>query len=394
MSSPRIALAVTTGLIALALVLPVGAASTPRASPADMAGSWSNLTSGRSPPAAAGTMMAYDSAADRFVWFGGWNGSLPLNETWELDAATGAWTRLAPPIAPLARADAAFVYDANDQLFYLFGGWSQYPNGTVYRLNDTWSFSLALDRWDRISPSVAPSPRSDAAVGFDSSDDRLVLFGGFSGTEYLGDAWSFSPTTANWQPLPATSPEPSPRADGRMTYLPTTNSFVLFGGNNFSGPDLTFHHLDDTWSFSYPSRSWTEISTTRAPTARDYAVQALDPATDWVLLYGGYGNRTILGDCWAFSTTNQTWWLISSGGVSTPPGRYAGAGGFDASSQRFVIFGGLGGTGLLNDTWTLDLAQTPPGSPAAFPWVWVAATGVAVGAAATVWAVWTRRSRS
>lgn len=352
--------------------------------------SWSNLSTPRSPPSAAGTMMAYDANASRFVWFGGWNGAVPLNQTWELNDANSVWTQLAPRTAPPPRADAALTYDPLDQLFYLFGGWSQYPNGSVYRLNDTWAYSLAFDRWTELFPPVAPSPRSDAAVAFGPAQNAILLFGGFSGTTYLGDTWSYSPPQGTWTQRSPGATSPGPRADGRMNYDSATNQFVLFGGNDYSGPNLTFHHLNDTWTFQYGGPDWSQILTLRAPPARDYAVQAFDPASGWILLFGGFGNRTILNDLWAFDPGNSTWWPLLA--PSAPPPRYAGAGGFDDANLALVIVGGLGGTGLLNDTWALGMAS-PSGSSALFPWMLVLEVGVPLAIVVAALALWARRSR-
>ena len=332
--------------------------------------------------------MAYDSATDRFVWFGGWNGSLPLNQTWVFDPTSHVWTPLDPPHAPIARADSAFVYDSVNGLFYLFGGWAEYPNGTIYRLNDTWTYSLALDRWTEVSTTPSPSPRSDVAIAFDPRADAIVLFGGFSGTTYLGDTWSFSPGAGRWTSVAPLSLAPSARADGRMTYDNLTDQFVLFGGNNYSGPNLTFHHLNDTWSFRYGPSTWSPVAGSRSPVARDYAVQAFDPATGWVLLFGGYGNRTILNDLWAYNPSNESWWPLTS--PAPPPPRFAGTGGFAVANSTLVIVGGLGTNGLLNDTWffVVGAASSTP-----FSFIGVVAFGIGVLGVSMAVSLWVIRSQ-
>jgi hypothetical protein len=344
-------------VVAVAVLAAVGAFGVAGAVRPTAAGTdgwvWTDLTHGPAPPPSAGDLLAYDSGADRFVEFGGWNGPT-LNGTWAFDPTTAAWVPLHPPSSPPVRADAAFVYDSIDGLCYLFGGWTQYPNGTYVRYDDTWSFSLASDRWTELFPSVSPSPRSDSAVAFDPTTNEVVLVGGFSGTTYLGDEWTYSPAQRTWAPFVPPGPAPSPRADGRMVFDSVNGTFLLFGGNDFSGANFTFHHLNDTWSFSLSARQWTEVLSSRAPPARDYAIQAFDPAHDRVLLTAGFGNRTILNDLWAFSPANNTWWPLP---VShPPPPRYAGVGGFDPVGGRLIVSTGAGTAGLLNDTWSLGPA--------------------------------------
>jgi len=345
----NIALAACAAILAMTGVSGVAGGAGPH-SAYGSAWAWTNFTHGPAPPSSAGDLLAYDEAANRFVEFGGWNGST-LNETWSLDPTTGAWIQLHPPSAPPVRADAMFIYDSTNGLDYLFGGWTQYTNGTYVRYDDTWSFSLAADRWTELFPSVSPSPRSDSAVAFDPGHEEIVLVGGFSGTAYLGDEWTYSPTSGAWTPFTPSGPVPSPRADGRMVYDSANRTMILFGGNDYSGPNFTFHHLDDTWSLSLATGEWTEILSPQSPPARDYAIQAFDTLHDWVLLTAGFGNRTILNDLWAFSPANGTWWALAVS--APPPGRYAGVGGFDAVDGTLIVSGGAGTGGLLNDTWSL-----------------------------------------
>lgn len=348
-------------------------------------GQWTNVSGARAPPAAAGNMLAYDSNTNQFLYFGGWNGSVPSNETWAFDPVANQWTELSPARAPSPRADGALTYDPVDRLFYLFGGWGQTSGGTTYRLNGTWTFSLTRDTWSRIPTPIAPSPRSDAAVSFDAVADTLVLFGGFNGTSYLGDTWTFAPGIATWSRSALVGPSPSSRADGRMSYDPVQSESILFGGNNNSGPGSTAHHFNDTWAFRLPRGTWTRLVTPQAPGARDYAVQAFDSADGWTLLFGGYGNQTILNDLWALDAGNATWFPLHPGGA--PPPRFAGVGGYDSRNQTLMVFAGLGGAPalpaahLLNDTWVLGAGG--PGSPSpSVPW-WVI-LGVAIGAGVAV----------
>ncbi|HTT34764.1 MAG TPA: kelch repeat-containing protein [Thermoplasmata archaeon] len=382
------------GIMVVALVVlptvlggPIHSAS---AAPSDEFRAWWNVSHGPAPPAAAGNMMAYDGAVDRFVYFGGWNGSVPLNGTWLLDPANGSWSPRHPAIAPLARADAAMVYDPVDDLVYLFGGWAQYANGTIYRLNDTWSYSVGLDAWTELPNGEAPSPRSDSGITFDPTGGVVLLFGGFSGTVYLGGTWSYDPDRHVWSQLTVAGPSPGNRADGRLSFDPALGASLLFAGNDFSGPNLTFHHLNDTWRFNYTDRTWSRVATASSPPARDYAIQGVDPRSGWLIVFSGYGNRTILNDLWAFAPGNATWWPIAL--PSPPPPRYAGTGGFEDAGERFVAFGGAGNTGLLNDTWTLNGTPAPTtGGTATGSLLVLVAIGPTVGAIAVVAAVGLRQ---
>ena len=307
----------------------------------------------------AGALMAYSGRAHRFLLFGGWDGITGLNQTWLLDPSNGTWTRLHPATSPSSRGDGTLVYDSTVDVFILFGGWHELSNGTYLRLADTWTFSLAGDAWTPMHPAAAPSPRSDSMVAYDPAADALLLFGGFDGAHYLGDVWSYALANDTWTPRPS-SVQPSPRSDGRMEYVASQDRFVLFGGNDYNGPNFTFHHLADTWSYTWRNNTWLAIPTGVAPEARDYPVFAYDSRDGVLLLTAGYGDRVILNDLWAFNLTTDSWSAVDT--PVSPPPRYAGVGGYDPADGVFVLFSGAGTAGLLNDVWSLEYA---PGTAAA-----------------------------
>ncbi len=354
----------------------------------EAAGAWTNVTSSPSPPAMAGAVMAYSSRDDRFVVFGGWNGT-DLSGTWSFDPVSRTWSEISTH-APRARGDAAFAYDAWLNVFVLFGGWYEEPLGTYHRLSDTWHFYLANATWIPIEPPEAPAPRSDSAFAFDALHRVFVLFGGFNGASFLADTWYYSAGSERWTSV-ATAGSPGPRADGRIAYGQSSGEFYLFGGNDYSGPNFTFHHLNDSWKFQVDQSRWTAIDQSGGPSARDYAVLAFDTNSGNFLLLGGFGESTILGDLWAFNPSLERWSEVQP--ANPPEPRFAAVGGFDPVQNVFLIFGGLGNQGLLADTWLFSLSggRGPPllGVPGEFVGV---GSAIAIGiAVAVVFRAYARR---
>ncbi len=271
-----------------------------------------------------------------------------------------------------------FVYDSSAGLFVLFGGWHEDPNDTYERLNDTWVFSLPADTWTERHPGRSPSPRSDSEVAYDAADDAVLVVGGFNGATYLGDVWAYNPTGDAWAPRPSVV-EPSPRADGRMVYVPSQRRFLLFGGNDYSGPNLTFHHLADTWAYNWSANAWTVLPEEIGPGARDYAILALDPSASEVLLTSGFGNGTSLNDLWGLNLTNGAWADLTP--AVSPPARFAAAGGFDLVDHLLVVFGGANDTSLRSDTWQYAYGPTAGAAVAPTGFTgWMVGALVAAGA--------------
>lgn len=314
---------------------------------------WSNVTPPVSPPAVGGGMMAFNTLADKFVLFGGSTGEA-TNSTWVLDLHGTGWTLAHPARSPPARADGMFVYDSAADVFLLFGGWYQTPTGAYLRWGDTWAFYLGNDTWIALRPAASPSARSDSAVAYDYAEDVTLLVGGFSGTAYLGDEWAYTFANDSWWPRPS-AVMPSPRADGRMTYDPDTDAFYLYGGNDYSGPNFTYHHLGDTWRYSWSQR-WTQLFPAGTPGALDYAVLAADTASGVLLMNGGYGASVVLGDTWAFNTTRAEWGEVIT--PTSPSPRMAAVGGYDPFANRFVVFSGGDAVSGKDDTWLLNYPPT------------------------------------
>lgn len=63
----------------------------------------------------------------------------PLSDTWEWDGTN--WEQKAPAAAPSARQRHALAYDSARQRVVLFGGMERKSNGTYVDLNDTWEWA-------------------------------------------------------------------------------------------------------------------------------------------------------------------------------------------------------------------------------------------------------------
>jgi hypothetical protein len=58
-------------------------------------------------------------------------------------------------------------------------------------LNDTWVWNGEL--WTQLE-DIGPSARAANALAFDSTRERIVLFGGVAGSAVLADTWEWDGT--------------------------------------------------------------------------------------------------------------------------------------------------------------------------------------------------------
>ena len=130
---------------------------------------------------------AYDSRERRMIIYGGQNGG-PLGDVWACDLAAGVWSELTPASGPDPRWFTVLEYDRANHRLTMFGG----ARGALGLANDVWVFDLWADEWVALSPEgTAPAARSGAASCFVPSEDRIVVFGGSTGT-VQSDVWTLN----------------------------------------------------------------------------------------------------------------------------------------------------------------------------------------------------------
>src|SRR5207245_1609993 len=143
--------------------------------------------------------MVYDAGSDRSVLFGG--GYFSTNytwfrDTWTYEYSTETWTNASPASSPSARGFSGIAYDAAAGRTILFGGGIILFGATVQFYNDTWTYDLAQNQWQDVSPSERPTERLLSAMDYDGLADRSILFGGGvlagSGPTFYNDTWSFA----------------------------------------------------------------------------------------------------------------------------------------------------------------------------------------------------------
>ncbi len=317
------------------------------------------------------------------------------------------------------RSGHSMVWDARDNLLLTFGGIDN--QGAV--LNDLWAYSPSSGRWAQMSASqtvsnanlcgTVPAPRMNAAMVWDSVDQKVLLYGGVdTNNTYFGDLWSFDPGTKAWTVLQCTGNSPGARAsnavwDGQRMLLlggATTNgllqdfwAYTPSGGSGnwqqladfplgprsyqtmvwdshdnrlytFGGLDVNGLQQSDFWTYS-TTDSWVKLtpSSSNNPLGRQEAIGVWDSKNNVFLMMGGWetGQGIPFWGVWAYDPVQNAWGLVTplypdaKGQFTGPhiiPGRTAATMVWDASNQRAYIYGGnssFKGRNNLNDLWTL-----------------------------------------
>ncbi len=281
-------------------------------------------------------MVAYDPVDGYLVLFGGYNSSTStvLGDTWIYTYPSATWTQIFPTSPPPARFDGELAWDPVDGYLVLFSGCGSTacPPG----LTDTWKFIGG--QWTELTPSTNPAGRFFFGMSWDTADNYMLLFGGYSSTGYMGDTWKF--VGGQWTQLfPATSP--AARTDLGMADDPTDGQVVLFGGSGASGG------LADTWTFT--GGIWTQQFPATSPPTLNLQNHQMDTDTGYPLIWGGLDTAT-------YTYVSTTWtyaaglWTLQSPTIS-PPAKGWGA---------LDYYGGVGTIdyGGYNPSYGLDVGDT------------------------------------
>lgn len=299
--------------------------------------------------------------------------------------AAAAEAKVGSAPGPAPRSDAVMAGFSDGVV--LFGG-----RGSTGALDDMWIWGHS--GWARVEPPTGPSalvwPSARSSAVMTRDDDALVLFGGENASGHLGDTWLWK--GGGWvmaQPdavalIPA-------RAEAAMAPAPEGGA-LLYGGRNVAGA------LHDTWRWTgsawlqvdlepglyVPPRRWghgmasrrddvvlfggcaalgckndlwiwkgaawndiSPINSTPPARRRDHVMSLVRPGGD-VLVFGGVEGTTLYGDTWTLSGSN---WTPLAADQEAPPARTGAAAAMLPGGEGVIVFGGQGAKGLLADTW-------------------------------------------
>ena len=102
-----------------------------------------------------------------------------------------------------------------------------------------------------MNPSIHPSERDWFGIVYNSTHDKVVLYGGTpDGVNNLGDTWVYDLVSDSWSNMNPSGPTPGLRRNSELTYNSGQDKVVLYGGFN----DGTAY--SDTWVYDLASNAY------------------------------------------------------------------------------------------------------------------------------------------
>lgn len=247
---------------------------------------WKNMTSKSGPSARSSYSLAYDSQDDRIILFG------PVEtwtETWAYDYNHNIWRNQSPLIQPPLRSEQTMAYDSKSDRLILFGGFCPIPmNNHICTLADTWVYDYTNNTWINMTTDIHPPIRGWHAMVYDSESDRIILFGGLhedlhGGYAFYDDTWTYDYNNNKWENVTAEQKiRPPAIASHEMAYDSQNDRVILFGG--FTSKIQPFNY---TWSYDFNANTWMNVTPTISPPTKLLFAMAYDSESDRIILFGG-----------------------------------------------------------------------------------------------------------
>ena len=153
-------------------------------------------------------------------------------------------------------------------------------------------FDVVNRSWERVGDF---EPGDVIGAAYDASSNRVITL------NFEGETWAFDPSERNWERRnPADGP--SGRCGHGMVYDSQSDRTILFGGFGCTSVDDPM--LNDTWSYSYNSDSWTQHANESAPPPRMYHSMVYHGDTDRTVVWGG---RVEDSRVWTYDLEANIW---------------------------------------------------------------------------------------
>jgi hypothetical protein len=342
---------------------------------------WTQLTTtGRAPKVRTGQVGTYDSVNNRMTIFGGISNGKTLTDSWVLTSANGlggtpSWSQIPTQGTAPSVAYASGVYDSKEDNLYVFAGISTQgklaANNHAFALSGANGISTKGEKWSTDSPPV----RYGQSAFYDSVTNSIFIFAGAHSSSLLfHDYWQgtgvLGSTNLNWVHPVTTGTPPSPRYGHTGLYDSASNRMMVFGGATGTTTCVNDYRVLSYANTQGGSPSWISITPTGStPPVRSHQSAVFVAQTNQLIIFGGYNcQSTYYNDVWVLNNANDTsttpsWTLLQPAG--TPPtARECASAIYDPTTNEMIVYGGDRGGTPAGDIWILSSANGSGGTPA------------------------------
>ncbi|CAB3990129.1 ferric-chelate reductase 1 [Paramuricea clavata] len=225
--------------------------------------------------------------------------------------------------------------------------------------------------WEELTTkSGSISPRRDAAIAYQESEDAVYIFGGKSVKNRALDnnMYKFDLNTKIW--TVQINNRDVPNARFSMVYGTKGNYFYIATGEDIDSSGKSTYY-DDFWRFHFPTSKWEEMSSNNnKPKKRSSASGGIHEDDSSFVLSHGSNDDDKFSNTFSYDidqpASTRAWEEIHSGtnnyNPSYPHARYQQAG-LMVSKDKLLLFGGClsgqgtGGPCPSDDSWTYDKAS-------------------------------------
>lgn len=260
----------------------------------------------------------------RFLYvFGGWDGMTELGDLYRFDIPGKTWRRMTTEgPAPCPRHFHNAV--ALGRHMYVFGGY----DGARWR-NDTVCLNLDTLVWEEIKleDDVKPGFRASGAAAI-IHKDKVVVFGGYDGEDFLDDAWILHTTDAlgarshRWEKMV----KPVEREGTPAPFWPAARSghsvescgHLLF----FVGGRYRQGRFSDVVVLDSEKMTWSQMTVTGEP-FRARKTHAIGRVGTKLYLFGGHDGEAWMGDMHVLDMSSYLRSCLPKLTVTVPKSTYA-----------------------------------------------------------------------
>jgi hypothetical protein len=301
------------------------------------------------PPPLSEFGSAWDEATQSLLVIGG--RGKESNVPYLYDPRLETWTRLAPTGSPLHSNYGTLTFDRRRDRYLLYGG--------GYRASNERDVDVLTLRpspqWSSLAARALPKGRFGQATVHDTRHDRMLIFGGVSADGYLSDVQSIElADPLHVSPFAVQGASPPPRHEPVGIYDPLRDRAVFFGGWTYES-----NYFSDVWTLSLDGEpSWTQaFPEGSTPEGRRAHAAVYDPLRDRMLVFGGLGDSTVLGDVWALDLAGTMRWTQLVPTNEGPGPRFFMSVTYMPAEDAVLFYGGRVEYSTQGDIWRLDLGD-------------------------------------